>query len=198
MEQAIAAAMRSPFGIGAAPFHTGGDAGPADSVYLGVFRRDVLERLGGFDEEFHRAQDWELNYRIRRAGELVWFSPDLTVVYRPRSTLCELVQQFRGSGAWRRQVMRRYPETAGVRYLAPPAAVVLLTAGTSMGLLGTVVPQRSWMRLGWLAPAGYAGMLIVGGAFASRGLARRARLTTPVVMGTMHLSWGWGFLTGTH
>src|SRR5207344_3066352 len=86
-ERAVARAMTSKFGVGGARFHTGGQAGPADSVYLGAFRREVLERMGGYDESFLRAQDWELNHRIRGAGNLVWFSPELWVAYRPRSSV---------------------------------------------------------------------------------------------------------------
>jgi GT2 family glycosyltransferase len=195
MEQAIAAAMRSPFGLGAAPFHTGGDAGPADSVYLGVFRRDVLERLGGFDEEFHRAQDWELNYRIRRVGELVWFSPDLTVVYRPRSSVRDLSRQFYGSGGWRRQVIARYPETASLRYLAAPATLVLVVGGTATAVLGGLA-GRAWLRAGWLAPLTYAAVVVVGGTLASRGRPPVVKVLTPAVMATIHASWAWGFLRG--
>ena len=68
LQEAVARAMRSPLGVGGAAFHVGGPEGPADTVYLGVFRRDWLERVGGYDERFVRAQDWELNHRIRRAG----------------------------------------------------------------------------------------------------------------------------------
>ena len=85
-EQAVARAYCSKVGLGGGSFHVGGSEGPAESVYLGVFRREVLERLGGFNDHYHRAQDWELNFRIRQAGELVWFSPDLAVTYRPRSS----------------------------------------------------------------------------------------------------------------
>ena len=93
--------------------------GPAESVYLGVFRREVLERLGGFNDHYHRAQDWELNFRIRQAGELVWFSPDLAVTYRPRSSWPELVRQFFHTGRWRREVIRQYPDTACVALSRP-------------------------------------------------------------------------------
>src|SRR5580692_9864892 len=54
-------------------------AGPADSVYLGVYRREMIEQAGGWDEEMLRAEDWELNYRIRARGGLVWFTPELQV-----------------------------------------------------------------------------------------------------------------------
>ena len=86
-ERAVAAAMTSPIGVGQASFHVGGEEGPAPTVYLGVFRREVLERLGGYDETFLRAQDWELNHRIRESGGVVWFTPRLPVSYRPRSDL---------------------------------------------------------------------------------------------------------------
>ncbi|HET7660961.1 MAG TPA: glycosyltransferase, partial [Oryzihumus sp.] len=69
-ERAVAAAMTSRLGVGASRFHTGGEAGPADTVYLGVFRREWLDRMGGYDPRFVRAQDWELNHRIREAGGL--------------------------------------------------------------------------------------------------------------------------------
>ncbi|MGH3387155.1 MAG: glycosyltransferase, partial [Nocardioidaceae bacterium] len=58
--QAVARGMTSRAGIGGARFHLGGAEGPAETVYLGVFRRSVLDRLGGYDEHFTRAQDWEL------------------------------------------------------------------------------------------------------------------------------------------
>ncbi|MFM8447324.1 MAG: glycosyltransferase, partial [Candidatus Nanopelagicaceae bacterium] len=65
-ERAVAGAMRSPLGVGAAKFHTGGSAGETDTVYLGVFRRAAIDAIGGFDEHFTRAQDWELNFRLRK------------------------------------------------------------------------------------------------------------------------------------
>ncbi|HET7305755.1 MAG TPA: glycosyltransferase family 2 protein, partial [Segeticoccus sp.] len=85
-ERAVAAAMTSRLGVGSAQFHTGGQSGPADTVYLGVFRREWLRRMGGYDPRFVRAQDWELNHRIREAGGLVWFDPRLRVSYRPRGS----------------------------------------------------------------------------------------------------------------
>ena len=105
----------------------------ADTVYLGVFRREVLERLGGYDEHFARAQDWELNYRIRNAGETVWFTPDLVVTYRPRGSLAALAKQFFGSGQWRREMVRRHPGTVSPRYLAAPVATASVGRGNRGG-----------------------------------------------------------------
>ena len=195
-ERAVARAMASPFGIGGARFHMGGDAGPAETVYLGVFRRDVLERLGGYDEHFVRAQDWELNYRIRKIGETVWFSPDLVVTYRPRASLRALAGQFFRSGQWRREVVRRYPETASLRYLAAPMATAAVASGALTGF-AALAGAPAWLALGWLAPAVYGVGVLLVGLVEGRSLPVRARAWLPAILATMHLTWGAGFIVGS-
>jgi succinoglycan biosynthesis protein ExoA len=185
-EQAVACAMRSRIGVGQSSFHVGGRAGPADTVYLGVFRRGALQRVGGYDEHFQRAQDWEMNHRIRVTGGLVWFTPDLRVTYRPRGSVRELARQYFNYGRWRRVVGRRHTGTITLRYLAPPVALV----GCATGLL--VAPLLAWALA---LPAGYLAALLVGSAVVGRGLGRSALVRLPVVLGTMHMCWGAGFLT---
>jgi hypothetical protein len=46
-----------------------------------------------------------------------------------------------------------------------------------------------------LVPGGYAAAVVAGAVLAGRGLPFRARVRIPVALATMHLSWGWGFLT---
>ena len=185
-ERAVACAMRSPMGVGNARFHVGGGAGEAETVYLGVFRRSALERVGGYDQHFARAQDWEMNHRIRESGGLVWFTPDLKVTYRPRSTFKALGQQYFHYGRWRRVVARHHAGTINLRYLAPPAMVLATSAAILAGIL--------WWPA-WLVPAAYGLAIGAGGLLISRGEPLRARLLTPLMLGVMHWSWGIGFLT---
>ena len=152
-QQAVAWAMTSRFGVGAAKFHTGGRPGPVDSVYLGVYRRAAIERVGGYDESYLRAEDWELNHRIRLAGGMVWFLPELPVSYRPRASVPTLGSQYFYYGRWRRVVARQHPGTINPRYLAPPLAV-LAHAGRRADRRGR--PGRPGRRFGLdLARAGY-------------------------------------------
>src|SRR5215213_5591937 len=154
-EQAVTVAYGTRLGLGGGAFHlVTSPAGEADTVFLGVFRKEALQAVGGFDESLHRAQDWELNYRLRGAGRRVWFSPELRVTYRPRSSLRALVQQMYDTGKWRREVVRRHPETANLRYLAPPVAVLGITGGTAVGLLGVLSGSRL-LQAGFAAPLGY-------------------------------------------
>ncbi len=192
-EEAAARAYVSPLGLGGGRFHVGGAAGAVDSVYLGVFRRETLDRLGGFDETFVRAQDWELNYRIRSAGGTVWFTPDLRVTYRPRPNLAALAGQFYLTGKWRRVIGRRHPGTFNYRYLAAPAAVVGCLAGLLLGLVGLVVGVPLLLA-GFAVPAAYVLAIVVGAAVTGRGMSWPARLWFPVVLVTMHMTWGLGFV----
>jgi len=200
-EQAVAWAMTSPAGVGSARFHTGGQAGPADSVYLGVYRRTALEQVGGYDESYLRAEDWEMNHRIRQAGGLIWFQPALRVTYRPRATVAALARQYFHYGRWRRVVSRQHAGTINLRYLAPPATALAIAVGLAAGLAGLGAgvlgpwPGLSWLTLGFLAPAAYLAGILAVTASAARSLSGRALLRLPVALVTMHMAWGLGFLT---
>jgi succinoglycan biosynthesis protein ExoA len=200
-QQAVAWAMTSPFGMGAAANHTGGAAGPADTVYLGVYRRSEIEKAGGYDETMLVAEDWELNYRIRAAGGLIWFTPDLKVTYRPRASLPALAKQQFRYGRWRRVVARRYPETVSLRYLAPGIATALNATGLVLGLAGVIgavsggpAPVR-YLIFGFAVPGLYlAGVTAVAAVFA-RAAPPAVRLRVPAVLAAMHSCWGSGYLT---
>jgi succinoglycan biosynthesis protein ExoA len=194
-QQAVAWAYNSPFGLGGSTFHLASTAeGPAQTVYLGVFRRDALEAVGGFDETLVRAQDWELNLRLRTAGYTVWFDPQLVVVYHPRSTFRALARQFYATGQWRRHLIVRERRLGGLRYVAPPAAVTGIAGGVLAAAIGCARGPRS-AAAGAAVPLGYLGLLTwVTGRARDLPLSARARL--PAALATMHLSWGLGFLRG--
>jgi succinoglycan biosynthesis protein ExoA len=124
-QSVVARAMRSRIGVGASKFHTGGEAGAADTVYLGTFKKSAILQAGGFDEKYIRAQDWELNHRLRLNGGVIWFDPRLVVTYRPRDTFGKLAKQYFEYGRWRRAVSRKHQGTVNYRYLAPPIALVI-------------------------------------------------------------------------
>ncbi|GLW17804.1 hypothetical protein Stsp01_45470 [Streptomyces sp. NBRC 13847] len=186
-EDAVAAAMTSRIGVGNAAFHTGGQAGPAETVYLGVFRREALEQQGGYNEEFIRAQDWELNFRIREAGGAIWFSPELKVQYRPRPSVKALAKQYKDYGKWRHVVARYHAGSINLRYLAPPAAVCAIAAGLVAGAALT-----PWALV---VPGGYLAAIAAGSLPAGKGLSPKARVQIPLALATMHMAWGVGFLT---
>lgn len=198
-ECAVARAMTSRFGVGGAAFHVGGEPGPALTVYLGAFPRLALNRVGGYDESMVRAQDWELNLRLRQSGGLIWFTPAMRVIYRPRPSIRSLARQYHDYGRWRREVVNRHPGTLSLRYLAAPLALAAFVSGIVAGMVGVLV-HSSWLAtLGFALPVGYLALL---GLASLASIVRPTRLAAasigwlPLVFATMHASWGAGFWRG--
>jgi len=184
-EKTVARAMRSPLGVGASRFHTGGDSGYVDTVYLGVFIRAAVVAVGGFDERFIRAQDWELNFRLRQAGGKIFFDPRLHVTYRPRSTVRALAKQYFEYGRWRRVVSRRHKGTINYRYLAPPFSLI----AASLSIILAVV-----LNALFIIPAAVYGIFLISASLLTgKGIIEKILL--PLVLFTMQMSWGLGFLT---
>jgi len=184
-ERAVAGAMRSPLGVGASRFHTGGEAGEVDTVYLGAFRREALIAIGGFDERFTRAQDWELNFRLRENGGVIYFDPRLHVTYRPRSSVGALAKQYFEYGRWRRVVSRRHSGTINYRYLAPPFALLGFSVSLVLGVLLSSI---------FFIPA-LVYLLFVVLASLKISTSVGEYLLLLVVIPTMHFAWGAGFIS---
>ena len=188
-QRAVAWAYMSRIGLGGGAYHIGAEAGPADSVYLGVFRRSALQEIGGFDESIIRGQDWELNLRLRLSGRVVWFDPRLEVEYHPRSSWGALAKQFIETGAWRGQLTLRSPATASLRYFAPPALVLATFVGLIFSSLG--------YALGALPLGAYLGLILLAVLAGTRGrLGIATTLWLLIVLPTMHFAWGIGFIAG--
>ena len=193
-EKAVAHAYGSREGLGGTQHHVGGKAGPAETAYLGVFRRDRLIEVGLFNEEIKRGQDWELNRRLRATGGTVWFTPELEVVYRPRSSLRRLIRQFVATGIWRGELARRFGSANSLRYFAPPVAVLGIVLGLVLGIVGLATGVW-WLALALVAPGAYVALVVVASIVAAReGL--RTGLWYLVVLPCIHFGWGTGFVLG--
>lgn len=186
-EKAVARAMRSPLGVGASRFHTGGASGEVDTVYLGAFRREAIIAAGGFDERYTRAQDWELNHRLRKNGGKIFFDPRLHVTYRPRPDLIKLAKQYFQYGKWRRVVSRSHSGTINLRYLAPPFALVGTLISVISGLL--IHPNL------YLPAAVYGGFVLLSSLLIAKSVSEYFSLLA--IIPTMHFAWGAGFITST-
>jgi glycosyltransferase involved in cell wall biosynthesis len=180
-QRAVAWAYTSRFGLGGATYHVGGAAGEAESAYLGIFRKSALERVGGYDESIIRGEDWDLAQRIKASGSLVWFSPELSVTYWPRSSWTGLAKQFYSTGVWRGDLTKRDLARTSLRYFIPPALVISLVLGNVLATFG--------LAIGWIPLLSYVAAIIAVGFY--------SRLApVPLTLATMHLSWGFGFIIG--
>jgi hypothetical protein len=195
-QRAVARAYNSPFGLGGGSWHHGEEEQECDSAYLGVFRREVLEEVGGYDETLRRAEDWELNHRIRSAGHLILFTPRLKVTYWPRDNWDALRRQMYATGVWRGHLVRRHQSTPW-RYLPPPAVAILVAASLLFGLLQVLgIARGAGWALAHVPSLGYLAGVTAVGLTRLGGNDLFDRLLNVVVLVTMHLGWGSGFIKG--
>jgi succinoglycan biosynthesis protein ExoA len=182
----VALALSTRMGTGGAGFREAGTA-ERESVtgFTGIFDRATLERLGGWDEGWPINQDSELGARYVEAGERIVVLPELAARYVPRRTLVALARQYARYGFYRCKTVRRHPAALRRAHLLPPAVTAMAGLALAPG------PQRRTARRG---AALYA--LALGCTALSR--VRRAPASDvaalPLVLATMHVSWGAGFL----
>jgi succinoglycan biosynthesis protein ExoA len=182
--RAIAAVLRRRFGLGGARHRIGGAGGPIDHVFSGAYRRQALIRIGGYDPTFHANEDFEADYRLRRAGGTIWLEPQARSVWYTRETATALAAQMWRYGFYKARTLRLHPQSIRARQLAPPALVLALTAAT--------VARPGIGVAGWLCYLGTAFGLGVWAGRVERASAWRAGLAAPII----HLSWGCGLLVG--
>lgn len=199
-QSAVARAYNSRLGLGGGAYHGSAVEGPAESAYLGIMHRPALVEVGLYDEGLRRGEDWELNFRLRSAGHVVWLDPALRVTYWPRDTWSKLVRQFVATGIWRGELVRRHGGRHPLRYFAPPALVVASAASLvvlMLQLAGVLVgPAAIVLGLVHLAPVAYLLLLLGLLVVPSSGRTLADRATFALVIATMHVSWGVGFLRG--
>jgi glycosyltransferase involved in cell wall biosynthesis len=191
LEQAIALAMCSPFGIGSGKFHYCEKEMFVDTVYLGAYPREVLERVGLYDEEAHYGEDDELNYRLIKGGGKIFLSPRIRSKYYPRSSLSALWKQYSNYGRGKARTVKKHGRPASWRHLVPPALVISVIVSL---LLFAVNPA-----LGWLI-GGIGGGYLISAILVSARICFREGwkyfAVLPIVFATIHLSYGLGFLVG--
>ncbi len=196
--EAVARAMCHPFGVGTARFRFARQLEEVDTVYMGAFRRRVFSRVGGFNESLVRNQDYELNYRIRRAGGKVVVNPAIRSTYRTRASLGALWRQYFSYGFWKQRMLKSHPRSLRPRQLVAPALMLALLAGAIASLLSlgpAAQPSSARWSLVIVAMIYAVANLTVSAAIAARH-GPRLLLRLPIVFATLHFAWGLGFLSG--
>jgi hypothetical protein len=190
-QQAIAATHHSPFSVGGARWHNPDYEGPADTVFGGIYRREVFDRIGLFDEELIRNQDDEFNLRLTRAGGKIWQSPQIRSWYRPRGSLRALFQQYKQYGYWKVRVIQKHKLPASVRHLIPATFVGLLFLLPVIALMWRPA-GLAWLALVSLYLAGNLGASVLTAA--RHGWKLFPML--PRIFACYHFGYGCGFLLG--
>jgi cellulose synthase/poly-beta-1,6-N-acetylglucosamine synthase-like glycosyltransferase len=187
--QAISLAMSSPFGVGDAHFRYSRQERYVDTLAFCAYRREIFDKIGLFDEKLVRNQDYELNYRLRKAGGKILLTPAIKSHYYTRASLRKLWSQYSQYGFWKVQMLRKHPRSVRVRQLVPPLFVLSLLLS---GALSAISNPAAWVFA--LVVASYLSLsLAFSFSIATRKGCQYLPIL-PVIFACLHLSWGLGFL----
>ena len=136
------------------------------------------------------AEDYEYNFRLRQAGGVIWFDPQIRSIYFARENLVSLAKQYSRYGYWKAVMLSRNPASLRWRQALP---VLFVSGALGLGILSI------WSTMARILLSSYLGIygIITGIA----GLIDAIRykdfglvLGFPLALWTMHFSWGIAFL----
>lgn len=188
--ESISYAAAHPLGVGDAMYRLDAKPGAVDTVPFGSFRRELIQKIGAFDETLLANEDYEFNTRVREAGGIVWLDPAIRSVYFSRSTLSKLAAQYWRYGFWKFKMLKRYPHTLRWRQALPPVFVFILF---SLIVLSLGLPIAQIL----LAMQVSVYFFILGLAGLRLAIKKRKGYLMgglPLAIAAMHIAWGAGFL----
>lgn len=192
VSQVIALAMSSKFGVGNSSFRTEtGQTKLADTVPFPAYKRDIIEKVGLYDEELVRNQDDEYNFRIREAGGKILLAEDVKSEYYSRGSLKKLWKQYFQYGFWKVRVLQKHPRQMSLRQFVPLAFVLAFPLTLLLNFL------VSWGRLAMLIlVVAYISANLAASIVSAFGQGAKKFLLLPLAFAIIHFSYGLGFLVG--
>jgi succinoglycan biosynthesis protein ExoA len=190
--RAIAIAVSHPIGAGDAFYRIGGAAQEVDTVPFGAFHRDLIDKIGMFDETLLSNEDYEFNARLRQSGGRVWLDPTISSIYYARPTLGELAKQYWRYGYWKAQMLHKHPKTLRWRQILPPLFVVTLFI---LGIL-TILWNLARLLLAFIVLLYMIALFSIGIQMSRKHSSPSLCIGIPMAIATIHFSWGTAFLWG--
>ncbi len=187
--KAVGLAMSSSFGVGNAYFRTGEAEGEVDTVAFGIYKKEVFDKVGLFDEDLVRNQDDEFNYRVTKAGLKIFLTKSLKCKYYVRSSFTKLYTQYYQYGLWKVFVNKKHNTITSIRQLIPLLFVLAILLNLILGFIFTVF---FYFLTGILA------LYFAVAMYAALKLTNNIKAISLIIYTflILHLSYGIGYLEG--
>lgn len=188
--KAISLAMSSPFGVGNALFRYSKKEKFVDTVAFGAYKRDVLDKVGHFDEELVRGQDYELNFRFTELGYNILLSPKIKSKYFSRTSILKLWNQYFQYGFWKMKIINKYKKVPSLRHVIPTIFVLF----NIFGILGGIF--NKYILCLWIL---IISLYVLINIFYSLKLSNKNIIILALLLilfPILHISYGVGFIVG--
>lgn len=188
----VQAVSTHPFGVGGARYRTGALEGLADTVPFGCFRRDLIAKIGAFDERLVRHEDYEFNARIRASGGKIWLDPKIKVEYYNQSDVPGLLRQANLAGRWNVFAWYLAPYSFRARHVIPGVFLLFLVLGGAFALA-----SASWAIVFAAILAVYSTLAVMAAVEQAQRVKRLGLAwKLPFVFFAYHVSYGAGLVSG--
>ena len=185
----VSMVLSSPFGVGNSSFRVSDKAGYADTAVYGLYKKELFERIGYFNEKYIRNQDIEFHSRVRSNQGKFYFNPEIRCIYYSRNTIRKMIKQAYGNGKWNMILMKHQMSALRLRHLVPFAFVLYLAASMILGFRN---------RFFWYLSAGVILLHLLIGLIAATKKTNHLSeiIKMPFLFLLLHLTYGSGYLVG--
>lgn len=183
-------AEQSMFGSSIASYRGSMRQQYVSSIFHGMYRREVYDKVGMYDERLTRTEDNDMSYRIREAGFQIYYDPNIISYQHTRSSLKGMLRQKFLNGYWIGKTMGIQPKCFSFFHLVPFAFILGIILTTVLGIIGLpFLATLMWSVYG-LMVLGISLLEIFKRPFSI------TNLLLPILFLLLHLSYGVGTLKG--
>ena len=183
-------AEQSMFGSSIASYRRSNKKSYVNTVFHGAYRREVFEKAGLFNEKLGRTEDNEMNYRIRKAGYRICYSPDIVSYQHTRSSLKAMLKQKYGNGYWVALTLKVCPGCLSYYHFVPFLFVLAILLTTVLAVCGYPFLGILMWCVYWLASIL---MAVISVVYVKKNI---YQILLPMLFFLMHVSYGVGSLLG--
>lgn len=119
MGKRIAMVLSSPFGVGNSKFRYTQKAQYVDTVAFGLYKKEIFDKIGYFDENLKRNQDNDMHKRIHDFGGKFYLDPKIKSTYIAREDIKSFLQQAIANGNWNMKLLTKDIGALRLRHFIP-------------------------------------------------------------------------------
>lgn len=189
-KETLLLAEESKFGSGAAPYRTQTKKTYVDSIFHGMYRREVYDSVGLYNEKLRYTEDNDMSQRITEAGYKICYTPDIESFEHVRPNFRQMIKQKYRNGLWIGKTLRINPKCFSLFHFVPLVFVLALIVTIVIAAVG----------FPWLLVAMMGLYIVCAIAFMILGSIQKGfkitNLALPGIFFVMHVAYGIGTLIG--
>lgn len=183
-------AEQSRFGSGAANYRSLTKKSYVNSLFHGMYCREVYDKIGPYNERLKYTEDNDMSYRIRKAGYKLCFDPTIRSYEHIRPSFRQMLKQKFRNGFWVGKTLKINPKCFSLFHFIPAVFVVAVIVSSIFAVCGF-----PWLSIVLWACYFLCAILFAIKASVTDGF-QWSNLALPVLFLAMHILYGAGTIIG--